>query len=128
MHLTRRRGGAEKDAEKKREGWKVAGSLVPLDGERRKRRRKRRERIVSSLGGDGALQAVHLTRRRGGAEKDAEKKREGWVGGAPVPCDGERRKRRARRKMSELRSDGKLKHAPPMRRSRLKMAKLQGDL
>ena len=31
-------------------------------------------------------------------------------------------------RLSELRSDGKLKHAPPMPRSRLEMAKLQGRL
>src|ERR1035441_3108910 len=32
---------------------------------------------------------------------------------------------RKRRKKSELRTDGKLMHAPPMRRSRLEMGKLQ---
>ena len=98
MDLTRRRGDAEKDGEKKREGWKVAGSLVPRDGERRKRRRKRTSELVTIVplpGGVGILQAVDLTRRRGDAEKDAEKKREGWkVAGSLVPRDGERRKRR----------------------------------
>src|ERR1035441_2153149 len=48
VDLTRRRGDAEKDAEKKREGWKVAGSLGPRDGERKKRRPE--ENVRASLG------------------------------------------------------------------------------
>src|ERR1035441_7483284 len=39
----------------------------------------------------------------------------GWQAGYPLGSPAK----------SELRSDGKLKHAPPMRRSRLEMAKLQ---
>src|ERR1035441_9817236 len=61
-------------------------------------------------------EAIDLTRRRGGAEEDGEK-RGNKLAEPAESAEG--------KDVSELCSDGKLKHAPPMRRSRLKMAKRQ---
>src|ERR1035441_5944275 len=94
--LTRRRGGAEKDAEKKVEGqedreprlpWRRAETAENVSRGVSTRQAgvpaprcylvKAYQHPVSRMDGGGGNEAFDLTRRRGGAEKDAEKKVEG---------------------------------------------------
>jgi hypothetical protein len=115
--LTRRRGGAEKDAEKKEEGrkdrvshlrWRCAETAENFE---ERDVRASLGRTLSRMGRGGGYEAFDLTRRRGGAEEDAEKKEEGRKDRVSrLPW---RRAETAETRRPSFARIGRLKPAPP---------------